>query len=146
MLIFRTISVMMVFSVMVYAHGDAGLKPGAPDLAGQIRGVYTGTLFSSGYDMPVETTFYYSEGQLVGEYVMDENGTLTPGLLTRITVSDGFTVNCTWIDKYGEGPASFTFSHGFSSFTGWWGTETGEGRYSWWGSKEQGEILHPLRN
>ena len=124
----RIVSLVIILFSLSHADGSGGLKPQNVPVPSRIAGVYTGTLFASGYDMQGEV--------LQGDYVMNENGTMTPGRLTHITFSGSFTIECTWEDKYGEGPASFTFSDDYSGFTGWWGTDSGRDIYDWWGQKE----------
>lgn len=142
----RTVSLVVILFSLSHAGGNDGLKPQNALVSSQIEGAYTGTLFASGYNMPVVTTFFLQGGVLRGEYVMDENGIMTPGRLTGITFSGSFTIECTWEDKYGAGPASFTFSDDYSGFSGWWGSDSGADMYNWWGQKELNEIQQPVRD
>ncbi|HOP27256.1 MAG TPA: hypothetical protein PLM22_06680 [Candidatus Sabulitectum sp.] len=109
--------------------------PAKTDFPAGILGAYSGSLLASGYDMPVETRFFMGDGELVGEYMMDENGTLTAGTLTDITVAGPLTIECVWHDIYGSGPASFTFSEDLLTFAGWWSTADGTEEYYWRGSR-----------
>lgn len=142
----RAVHLAVLFFSLSFSAEAQGLKPTVAEEYNRIEGIYTGTLFASGYDMPVETTFYLQDGVLHGEYIMNEKGTMTPGQLTRITFSGSSTIECIWEDKYGEGPASFTFSEDYSSFTGFWGTDNGVDRYIWWGAKEHEQVQHLLRD
>ncbi len=128
---------MSLFSLAVAGDSEER-KPEITDWNQEIAGTYTGTLFASGYDMPVVTTFYFENEVLCGEYVMDEDGTMTPGQLTDIIFTQGRTIECRWVDSYGTGPASFTFTADVSGFAGFWNTDEGTDDYTWWGSK------HPL--
>jgi hypothetical protein len=124
--------------IVLYSTVSAGTddqKPRSTYSLEEIEGTYTGTLLGSGYDMPVVTTFYYEDGILCGEYIMDEEGTMTPGQLSNITFTQNRTIECRWTDKYGSGPASFTFTDNFSGFAGYWSSEGAVGYY-WWGSRE----------
>lgn len=114
--------------------GSENLKPSEVQLHWDAEGTYTGTLYT-GYDIPVVTTFFYQGEDLIGEYVMDENGTMTPGQLINITFVSAHTIECRWVDVYGTGPASFTFADDFAGFTGWWGTDEGLEEYNWWGAR-----------
>lgn len=137
----------VILILLLVSMGFAGSEKPVSEEAlwqSQIEGTYTGTLFASGYDMPVETTFYYQDDTLLGEYVMDEQGTLTAGVLTDITIERNRSISCTWVDKYGSGPASFTFTHDSSGFAGWWGTDDSEEGYQWWGSKEDLDLQQVL--
>lgn len=135
--------ILVLLSGLLFA---GGLKSHENQAQSLIQGTYSGTLFASGYDMPVVTTFYIMNGVIRGEYVMDENGTMTPGQLTHITFSGRSTIECTWEDKYGAGPASFTFADDYSGFTGWWGVENGEDMYNWWGDREPDDIQQQVRD
>lgn len=129
--------IMSLFSLAV-ADGTEERKLEVTNWNQEIAGTYTGTLFASGYDMPVVTTFYFENEVLCGEYVMDEDGTMTPGQLTDIIFTQGHTIECRWVDSYGTGSASFTFTADVSGFAGFWNTDEGTVEYTWWGSK------HPL--
>lgn len=126
--------VMVLFSFS-YAVDNDDLKPRAMDRLQDIAGTYAGTLFASGYDMPVVTTFYWQGDTLCGEYIMDEEGTMTTGQFTGITFTQDHTIVCQWTDVYGTGPASFTFTDDYSGFAGYWSSDGIDG-YNWWGSKE----------
>lgn len=104
-----------------------------------IQGTYSGSLFSSGYDMPVETAFFLRDGVITGEYIMNDDGTLIPGTLEDFRTAGPFTLECTWHDIYGSGPARFTFSGDMMSFTGWWGTGEDTEEYYWRGYRSTGE-------
>ena len=125
---------MVLFSFAIAGDNEL-LKPWALEVNQEITGTYTGTLFAGGYDMPVVTTFCWQGETLCGEYIMDEEGTMTPGQFTGITFTESHTIVCRWADIYGTGPASFTFTDDFSGFAGYWSSDGTDG-YSWWGSKE----------
>lgn len=134
----RLESVFFIMSLflLAVAGGTGEKEPEVTHWRQQIVGTYTGTLFSSGYDMPVVTTFYYENEVLYGEYVMDEDGTMTPGQLRDITFAQGHTVECRWVDMYGTGSVSFTFTADVSGFAGFWNTDDGTNEFAWWGSKD----------
>ncbi len=138
------IGVFLMFSTVFGSSGT--LKPEEIQWRGRIAGTYSGTLFASGYNMPVETTFYFEGGVLLGEYIMNEEGTLTPGELTDIQFTVDHTVTCTWVDKYGSGMASFTFTGDCSGFAGWWTTDENAESYQWWGSKEDLDMQQVLED
>lgn len=126
---------LLVITSLVVAGGTGERTPEVTHWNQEIAGTYTGTLFASGYDMPVVTTFYFENQALYGEYVMDEDGTMSPGQLTDIMFTQGHTIECRWIDRYGTGSASFTFTADVSGFAGFWNTDEGTDEYTWWGSK-----------
>ncbi len=70
---------------------------------------------------------------------MNENGTLIPGTLDAFRAAGPFTLECTWHDIYGSGPAGFTFSGDMMSFTGWWGTGEDPEEYYWRGYRSRTE-------
>lgn len=134
-------AVLLVFPVSLAASGKEHPEGNLESATGS----YGGSLWASGYDMPVETSFSFQGGVFTGEYLMDENGTLTPGVFTDFRITGELTVECTWTDVYGSGPASFTFNDDFTAFTGWWAVD-GEGeRYYWQGARELTDIQLPLR-
>ncbi len=131
---------MLKFLPLLLAIATGPLKTPSP-IQGfdQIAGTYSGSLFSSGYDMPVETAFFIRDGVITGEYIMNENGTLIPGTLDAFRAAGPFTLECTWHDIYGSGPAGFTFSGDMMSFTGWWGTGEDPEEYYWRGYRSRTE-------
>ena len=129
------LGITVLFSTM-FAGVNGKVNPEDIGRHDRILGTYTGTLFANGYDMPVVTTFYLQGDMLCGEYVMDEDGTMTTGQFSSIEFLHENTIRCRWIDIYGTGPASFTFTDDFSGFAGYWSSETGAETYHWWGSRE----------
>ncbi|MCK5841587.1 MAG: hypothetical protein KAH31_05445 [Candidatus Sabulitectum sp.] len=134
------IFLIMPLFLLAVAGGGEEKKPEVTHWHQDIVGTYPGTLFAGGYDMPVVTTFYFEDEVLYGEYVMDEGGTLTPGQLTDITFTQGHTIECRWMDRYGTGSASFTFTADVSGFAGFWNTDDGTDEFTWWGSKEPVDV------
>ncbi len=139
------LSVLLICSVLFAGNSD-NLKPHGSNWQQDIPGTYEGTLFAAGYDMNVTTTFYLEDGVLHGEYLMDENGTMTPGSFSNISLDEQNLLTCTWTDEYGSGPARFVFADNCTGFAGYWSSSSGSTPYNWWGTKEEAEIQQLIRD
>lgn len=138
-----------ILSALLFSQAFAGselLKSNTAEWHSNIAGTYEGTLFAAGYDMPVTTTFYIEDGVLHGEYLMDENGTMTPGSFSNISLDEQNLLTCTWTDEYGSGPVMFVFAENCSGFAGCWSSSPGSTEYNWWGTEEETEIQQLIRD
>ncbi len=138
--------ILTVFLLLQASAGAVQLKPTMAQWYSDIAGTYTGTLFSAGYDIPVETTFFFEDGVLLGEYVMDEDSTLSRGDLSSILFGEEYLLTCTWTDIYGSGPVSFVFTDNCTGFAGFWSSGNDSSSYNWWGEKEETEFQQPVRD
>ncbi len=131
-----------ILTAILFAQAFAGtdqLKSNTVEWYSDIAGTYYGTLFASGYYMPVVTTFFFEDDVLHGEYVMNEEGTMTQGELINITFGEDYLITCMWTDKYGSGPVFFVFTDNCAGFEGYWSSDSGPASYNWRGHKEEVE-------
>jgi len=99
----------------------------------QVNGSYSGYLNEN--LTPVITEFLLVNDSLVGEYLMDEDGEMVPGLLDSMIIINENTIEFTWFDKYGEGSAVFCFQEDCYRFEGYWTSAGSSVQASWWGQK-----------
>ena len=67
----------------VFPGGDS-VKPTRVEWHSDIAGTYSGTLYSAGRDIPVETIFHFEDAAVLGEYLMDEDSILTRGSMCAV--------------------------------------------------------------
>ena len=127
---------------VIFAQAFAGteqINSNTAEWYSDIAGTYYGTLFSSGLYFSVVTTFFFEDDVLHGEYVMREEGTLTPGAFSEITFGEDYLVTCMWTDKHGSGPVYFVFTENCIGFSGFWSSSCDPASYTWTGRKEEVE-------
>lgn len=100
----------------------------------RFAGQYRGCAVSGGEWVPIETVLTVAGGSLSGSYLFIEStGRSVSGEIVADGAVTGAGLELRWRDLYGEGPASFTFAPDGSRFDGFWTTDGGEDRFTWFG-------------
>lgn len=122
---------MLRFAIfLLILTADAAHAAPPEDYAGR----YRGCAISGGEWVPIETTLTVSGGSLSGSYLfIESNGRSIAGMIEPRGPAAGDSVSVRWRDIYGDGPAVFRFSNEGARFDGYWMTETGEDRFTWYG-------------
>ena len=123
---------MLRFALCVLLIGLATTARSGP--LDSFAGRYRGCAISGGEWVSIETVLSVSGDRLSGTYrFLEPSGRQVSGTVeTDGSTVDG-QVNLRWRDVYGDGPAVFNFSTDGSRFDGYWTTETGVDRFSWYG-------------
>lgn len=105
----------------------------------RFAGRYVGCAVSGGEWVPIETVLSVSGESLSGAYVFIESaGRRVTGAIAVDRPPDGSRIDLRWRDLYGEGPAAFAFVADGSRFDGYWSTDGGEDRFTWYGVRGGG--------
>ncbi len=100
----------------------------------QVRGSYSGKIWSGGALVPVETEFIMNnDTSLIGSYSIKEQGL---GVLSRCQAVKTFVVRCFWDDRYGSGDYEVTFTKDFSGFKGYWSPKGLTEKLPWDGTRQ----------
>ena len=118
-----------VFATHALAQNAAPPQP--------IMATYEGQVYNGDNMDSVLTTFaIVAEKSLSGTYVVEEESGLESGNLTDCQFEGGYTVTCTWIDKYGKGTARILFASDYRSFSGYWGNSADTTMFPWNGVRK----------
>ena len=100
----------------------------------RFAGQFRGCAVSGGEWVPIVTTLAVSGTGLSGSYLfIESNGRSISGAIEPDGPPAGDSIAVRWRDVYGEGPALFRFSEDGDRFDGYWSTDTGEDRFTWYG-------------
>ena len=137
------IPISFAFYVLVVFRANGQLEGG--EFSTDISGNYCGALISSGFEVPVFTSFQSIDGEIAGSYGffdLAQSGAVERGALVDCSLSRG-TLSCTWMDSYGAGGFQALFSHESTDFVGFWtaGRDTAASRNAWTGAR----ITHSQR-
>jgi len=123
----------LVFSILFCSLDADQVKEEA-----KILGSYSGEVFNGADLDPVITSFSYNEdGDLVGNYIVEEEDGELKGTLTNADWESLFTLTFKWTDKYGTGKLRVLFSGGYKIFSGFWGAKGEVADVPWNGVKNK---------
>jgi hypothetical protein len=97
---------------------------------------FQGKVLSSGVPVESEVRFKAENqgfGAISGAYQIQEDSTMVLGSLDSCKIElRERTIDCIWLDKYGEGNAHFEFDGAGGFFSGWWTTEKAPDKKFYW--------------